>query len=78
MTNIVNPFFDLPNKNPRTAHVFSVPHNPSHIAVVNLAKQNGYVPPRSKIRKPVKLQKNIVSMLTETLDASREYLKNCQ
>ena len=31
MTNIVNPFFDLPNSNPQTAHVFSVPHNPSHL-----------------------------------------------
>ena len=44
--------------------------------VVHLAKQNGYEPPRSSIRKPVKLQKNVVSMLTETLAKSREFLKS--
>ena len=42
--------------------------------VVHLAKQNGYEPPRSSIRRPVKLQKNVVSMLTETLEASRAFL----
>ena len=43
-------------------------------SVVHIAKQNGYKPPRSSIRRPVKLHKNVVSMLTETLDASREFL----
>ena len=33
-------------------------------------------PPRSSIRRPVKLQKNVVSMLTETLPQSREFLKS--
>ena len=42
--------------------------------VVHLAKQNGYEPPRSSIRRPVKLQKNVVSMLTEKLEASRAFL----
>ena len=45
-------------------------------AVVNLAKQNGYVPPNRYRRKPVKLHKNVVSMLTETLQKSREFLKS--
>ena len=40
-----------------------------------LAKQNGYKPLRSFIRRPVKLEKNLVSMLTETLDKSREFLQ---
>ena len=44
--------------------------------VVHLAKLNGYEPPRFSIRKPVKLQKNVVSMLTETLAKSREFLKS--
>ena len=43
-------------------------------AVVNLAKQNGYIPPRRQIRKPVKLKKNVVSVITETLEKSREFL----
>mgnify|MGYP000723721254 CR=1 FL=1 len=50
--------------------------NVSWGAVVNLAKTNGYKPPRSSIRRPVKLHKNVVSMLTETLDASREFLQS--
>ena len=33
------------------------------------------VQPQRSIRKPVKLQKNVVSVLTETLDSSREFLK---
>jgi len=45
-------------------------------AVVNLAKANGYSPSRSSIRRSVKLQKNVVSMLTETLDKSRAFLKS--
>ena len=44
--------------------------------VVHLAKQNGYKPPRSENRRRVKLQKNIVSVLTETIDKSREFLKS--
>ena len=44
--------------------------------VVHLAKLNGYEPPRFSIRKPVKLQKKVVSMLTETLAKSREFLKS--
>lgn len=43
-------------------------------AVVLLAKENGYEPPRRSVRKPVKLKKNIVSLLTETLDKSRAFL----
>ena len=43
--------------------------------VVHLAKQYGYKPLRSFIRRPVKLEKNLVSMLTETLDKSREFLQ---
>ena len=45
-------------------------------AVVNLAKQNGYDPPKRRNRRPVKLQKNVVSMLTETIDASRAFLQS--
>lgn len=44
-------------------------------AVVNLAKRNGYTPPRL-VRRSVKLHKNVVSMLTETIDKSREFLKS--
>ena len=44
-------------------------------SVVHLAKENGYAPPRF-IRKPVKLQKNVVSVITETLEKSREFLKS--
>ena len=43
--------------------------------VVHLAKEKGYKPPRYR-RKPVKLQKNVVSMLTETLDKSRDFLQS--
>ena len=42
--------------------------------VVYLAKEYGYEPPRRSVRKPVKLKKNIVSVLTETLDKSRAFL----
>ena len=52
-------------------------HDVSWGAVVNLAKENGYRPPRQKTsRRSVKLTKNVVSVLTETIQESRDFLKS--
>ncbi|MCG9133857.1 PriCT-2 domain-containing protein [Candidatus Poribacteria bacterium] len=52
-------------------------HDVSWGAVVNLAKENGYqLPQRQKTsRRSVKLTKNVVSVLTETIQQCRDFLK---
>ncbi|MYA99780.1 glycosyltransferase family 4 protein [Candidatus Poribacteria bacterium] len=37
MLNVVNPFFNLPNENPQTFHIFSISQTPSHLDASGIA-----------------------------------------